>query len=50
MTDFCECFHTRAVRFAVAPFDPEGLEFQVYQNDRMLPCWDGRQAGAGTPR
>ncbi len=41
MTDVCECFLQRSVRFRLAPFDPEGLEFRVFSNNRTAPCADG---------
>jgi hypothetical protein len=47
MTDICECFTQRAVRFALAPFDPSGLEFHVFLNDRSISCWDGPPAANG---
>lgn len=42
MTDVCECFSRRSARFRLAPFDPAGLEFRVYGNDRSIPCGTGR--------
>ena len=42
MTDVCECFTRRSARFRLAPFDPTGLEFRVYGNDRTSPCGSGR--------
>lgn len=41
MTDVCECTYQRAVRFRLVPFDPEGLEFRVFANNRSLPCHEG---------
>ncbi len=45
MTDVCECFSRRSARFRLAPFDPAGLEFRVYGNDRTTPCGTGRAPG-----
>jgi hypothetical protein len=42
MTDVCECFSRRSACFRLAPFDPAGLEFRVYGNDRTSPCGTGR--------
>jgi len=41
MTDVCECFFQRSVRFRLAPFDPDGLSYRVYANDRKTPCGEG---------
>jgi len=41
MTDVCECFFKRSVRFRLAPFDPDGLTFRVYTNNRTTPCGEG---------
>lgn len=41
MTDVCECFSRRSARFRLAPFDPTGLEFRVYGNDRTSPSGTG---------
>ncbi|MBU0740780.1 hypothetical protein KKG45_01845 [bacterium] len=50
MTDVCECFFMRSVRFRLAPFDPEGLAFRIYANDHTTPCGEGAAlAGSGMP-
>ncbi len=38
MPDVCECVMQRSVRFALSPFDAEGLEFHIYANDDTEPC------------